>query len=125
MTKMTVKRLGVLSVAKMEGLILLVVGLIIGVSYGLIFMIWGAVLASLLSKSDSQAAALGGGTTIGIGLAMMVAIPIFYGVVGFIGGAIGALIYNGAARMAGGIQLELEALPTYAPPPPPQQWAPR
>jgi hypothetical protein len=124
MTNITIRRLGVLSVAKMEGLIMLVVGLIIGVVYGLIFMIWGAVLSSLLSRSDNQVAALGGVTTVVIGVVIMVAVPIFYGTVGFIGGAIGALIYNGAARIVGGIQIELEGPPPYAPPAP-QQWAAR
>jgi len=121
MAEMTIRRLGVLSVAKIEGLIMLVIGLIMGVPYGLFVMIWGAFISSLLSKSDNQTAAAGGITTVVIGLVVMIAFPIFYGIAGFIGGAIGALIYNGAARMVGGIEFELEGPPAYVPPAP-QQW---
>src|SRR5260370_17083279 len=39
--------------------------------------------------------------------------------------SIGALVYNLAAGMIGGIKFELEGVgPQYAPPPPPQQWSP-
>jgi hypothetical protein len=37
--------------------------------------------------------------------------PVLYGILGFIGGAILALLYNLFARLAGGFELELEALP--------------
>ena len=36
-------------------------------------------------------------------------IPIVYGVMGFIAGAIGALIYNLMAKWVGGIQIELQS----------------
>jgi hypothetical protein len=67
----------------------------------------------------------GGGVTIIIGLLMMVGIPIFYAIIGFIGGLIGGLVYNGVSGIVGGIELELEDVGVlYAPPPPPQpqQW---
>jgi hypothetical protein len=37
--------------------------------------------------------------------------PIFYGLVGFFTGAIGALLYNLFAHLVGGIELELEQKP--------------
>ena len=117
MAQMTITRVGVLSVAKMEACICAVIGLIIGVIYGLIFMVFGAAMMS----SSSGA---GGGSIIA-GLFMMIGIPIFYAILGFIGGAIVGLVYNAAAGIAGGIELELESNdpPSYsAPPPPPQQW---
>jgi len=50
----------------------------------------------------------------------------FYGVLGFIMGAIGALIYNAVAGIIGGIKFELEGVQQeYAPPPPPHEWAPQ
>lgn len=122
MAEMTIRRLGVFSVAKIQGLLMFVIGLIFGVIYGLFFMIFGAAISALAPQAENQA--LGGLSSIVVGIVMMVVFPIMYGFFGFIGGAIGALIYNGAASIVGGIKLELEgAAPTYAPPPPPQQWA--
>jgi hypothetical protein len=119
MAEMTIRRLGVFSVAKIEGLLLFVMGLIIGVIYGLVFMIFGAAITSLAPSGDQ---AMGGVGSIIAGIVIMIAVPIFYGVLGFIGGAIGALIYNLAAGVVGGIKIELEGVtPEYAPPPP-QQW---
>jgi hypothetical protein len=54
----------------------------------------------------------------------MISLPVFYGILGFIGGMIGALVYNLAAGIVGGIRFELEGVtPAYAPPPP-EQWRP-
>lgn len=119
MAQMTITRVGVFSVAKIQAAIMAVFGLIIGVIYGLFFMLFGAIM---MSQSGGS-----GASGVVIGLLMMVGIPIMYGIIGFIAGAIGALIYNLAAGFAGGIEIEVEgATPTYiAPPPvPPQQWAP-
>jgi hypothetical protein len=122
MAEMTIKRFGVFSVAKMYGLLAFVFGLIIGVIYGLIFILMGASMASLAPREE---ATIGGLSTVAIGVVMMIGIPIFYGVLGFIGGIIGALIYNATAGIVGGVKFELEGVhQDYAPPPPPNQWAP-
>ena len=42
----------------------------------------------------------------GAGFAVMA--PIFYGVMGFIGGVISAALYNLAARFVGGVEVEVE-----------------
>jgi hypothetical protein len=123
MAEMMVRRVGILSVAKIEGLLMFVVGLFIGVIYGLIFIIFGAaIMASMAQRSGGDQALGGVGPIVG-GIIMMIAIPIFYGIMGFIGGAIGAVIYNIAAGIVGGIKLELEATAQYAAPPTPQQWS--
>ena len=122
MAEMTIRRFGVFSVAKMYGLLAFVFGLLIGVIYGLIFIIMGASMAAISPGSDATA---GGVSTVVIGVVMMIGIPIFYGVFGFIGGAIGALIYNAMSGIIGGVKFELEAVhQEYAPPPPPNHWAP-
>ena len=121
MAEMTVRRVGVLSLAKIQGFLMFIFGLIIGVLYGLIIMIFGAAITSLAPRDEGGAA--GGIGTIVIGLILMIAVPIFYGLMGFVGGAIGALIYNIAARFVGGIKIDLESdAPAYSPPPP-QQWS--
>lgn len=98
-----------------------VIGLIIGVIYGLIFMIFGAAITAMAPRG--QDGALGGISTVVMGLVIMIAFPIFYGVLGFIGGAIGGLVYNLAAGVVGGIKLELEGTTAPYAPPPPQQWS--
>jgi hypothetical protein len=121
MAEMTIKRFGIFSVAKMQSLVMFVIGIIIGVIYGLFFMLFGAAISALGVRGEGAAA--GGVSSIIIGIVMMIAIPIFYAIIGFIGGAIGALVYNLAAGMIGGIKFDLEGVsPQYAAPPPPQQW---
>ena len=48
--------------------------------------------------------------------------PVFYGVIGFIFGALGALIYNIAAGFVGGVEFELEGTDVSYGAPPPPQW---
>ena len=123
MAEMTIRRFGVLSVAKMYGLLMFIFGLIIGVIYGLFFIIFGAAMSAL--GPGGRDAAAGGISTVVVGIAMMIGVPIFYGILGFIMCAIGAVIYNLVAGIIGGIKFELEgAQEEYAPPPPPHQWAP-
>jgi hypothetical protein len=91
------------------------------VLYGLIFITLGATMSSLGGRD----AAAGGVPSIIMGIGFMIGLPIVYTIVGFVGGAIAALVYNLAAGMIGGVKFELEGVnPEYAPPPPPQQWAP-
>ena len=49
-----------------------------------------------------------GGILAGVGLFMVIIIPVMYAVMGFIGGIIAAFIYNIVAKMVGGIQVEVE-----------------
>lgn len=117
MAQLTITRLGIFSVAKMYGAICAVLGLIIGVIYGLFVMLFGAAMMS-------QSREAGGGAVF-LGLVMMVVIPIMYAILGFVMGAIVALVYNTAAGIAGGVEIEVEGESSLsiAPPPPPQQWA--
>jgi len=107
MNRLRIKKLGVLSVAKMQGVMGLVIGLIIGVIYGLIIIAYSLLGASIL-KGNSSLAVGGGGVVVGI--IAMIAIPIIYGIIGFIGGAIGAILYNLFAGMVGGVEIEVESI---------------
>ena len=121
MAKMIVKRVGVLSAAKMYSMVGLGIGLIVGVIYGLIFMIFGTILLTGGGSSSSGSSAGAGAGGIVVGLLIMVGLPIIYAVFCFVAGAIGAFIYNLASRIAGGIELDLEpAAPDYGAPPQPQ-----
>jgi hypothetical protein len=117
MAKMVIKRFGVFSAAKIYAVVMAGIGLVIGIPLGLLMIIFGAAMMSVSGRGS----AAGGGVGIGIGLFYMIGLPIMYGVLGFIIGAIGAAIYNLAAGMLGGVELELEnAESSYATPPAPQ-----
>jgi hypothetical protein len=125
MATMVIKRIGVLSLAKMQAMVMLVFGLLIGILYGLFFMALGGMMMSLDPSGRSSGGAAGG--FIG-GIMIMILSPIIYGILGFIAGAISALVYNAAAKFVGGIEMDLEnvaspygASPQYGAPPPPQQ----
>jgi len=121
MAEMTIRRFGVFSVAKLQALLMFVMGLFIGVIYGLFFMIFGAAISAMAPRGGQAAGGIG---TIVIGIVIMIGVPIFYGILGFIGGIIGALVYNLAAGIVGGVKFELEGdSPAYAAPPA-HQWAP-
>ena len=95
---MVVKRVGVGSVAKIYGAISAAFGLVIGCVFALASLV-GAGMA------DSTESAFLGPI---FGAGAIVALPIFYGVMGLIGGAVGALLYNVFAGMVGGVSIEVE-----------------
>ena len=53
--------------------------------------------------------AVGGGGIV-IGLLVMIGLPIMYSIIGFIGGALGALLYNLFSNFVGGIEIEVESV---------------
>ena len=104
MNKLRIRKLGILSVAKIYAVMMFVLSLLISIPYGLIIMIFGVAMLG----QGGDAGMLGGGGSILIGLFIMIGIPIFYGIMGFIGGAISSLLYNLFAGMVGGIEIEVE-----------------
>jgi hypothetical protein len=103
-----VKSVGVLSVAKIMGLIYACMGLI----FAPLFLLIG-LMGSALGQQKSPLAGI-----FGVGFAVLM--PFLYGVMGFVMGLIGALLYNLFAGWVGGFELELEVRPTFttAPYPP-------
>jgi hypothetical protein len=93
----TVKSIGVISVAKMMGAIYAVLGLI----FIPIFLLAG--MAGMMTGQKEAA--------VGAGLMLVLALifPILYGAIGFVAGAITALLYNLFAGWVGGIELKLQA----------------
>jgi hypothetical protein len=94
-----VKSVGVLSVAKILGLVYACLGLI----FTPLFLLMG-LLGSALGQQNSPVAGI-----FGIGFAVLM--PVLYGAVGFVGGAIGALLYNLFAKWVGGFELQIEVRP--------------
>lgn len=106
MNKLRIKKLGILSVAKMYAAIMLVVSLLISIPYGLIIMIFGA---AMMGTGQSGGMAAAGGSVVA-GLAVMIILPIIYSAMGFVFGALGAVLYNLFANFVGGIEVEVETV---------------
>jgi hypothetical protein len=103
---MIIKRVGVMSVAKMMGGLYGLLGLIIGVPFGLLMML--GMGAAMMGTGHSDSAALGAGVGMGMGLGMMILFPIFYAVLGLVAGLIMGALYNLAAGYMGGVEIDVE-----------------
>ena len=100
---MVLKSIGVLSAAKIVGLMYVVLGLIMGVLFAVIFSLIPASFDTAAGPAEMPRFF---GPVFGVGA--IVIMPIFYGVIGFVGGALAAVIYNAFAGMIGGLELRLE-----------------
>lgn len=95
---MVIRRIGVWSAARMYGVIMAVVGLLIGLGFAVISTIAGAT-----AGDDMPVWAAGM-----FGVGAIIFMPIMYGVLGVVSGAIGAVIYNVFAGMVGGLEIETQ-----------------
>jgi hypothetical protein len=102
---MQVKRVGVLSLGKVFAVLYGLFGLIFGVLFSL-FAIMGAALGGLAAETGEEAGAAVFGLLFGVGA--VIAMPVIYAIMGFIGGILTAALYNLSARFVGGIELDLE-----------------
>jgi hypothetical protein len=95
---MVIKRVGPLSLAKIAAILYAVVG----------------IIAGLIVSAISMAGVFGTGTPRGAGIAAFVGggaiivFPILYAVLGSVGALIVAGLYNLAAAIMGGIEMEVE-----------------
>jgi hypothetical protein len=109
MNKLRIRKLGILSVAKLYAVMALILSLLISIPYGLIIMIFGVAMLG----QGGDAGRIGGAGGIVIGLLVMIGLPIVYSLCAFVGGAIGAVVYNLLAGMVGGIEIEVENVQQY------------
>ena len=101
---MVIRRIGVWSAARLYGGICAAMGLLIGAIFALASMAGGLAWG----LGGSQGGLSSGGLGMLFGAGAIIVLPIFYGVLGIIGGAIGAALDNLFAGMFGGIELETE-----------------
>ena len=99
-----VKSVGVLSVAKIMGLMYGCMGLI----FAPLFLLVG-LLGSLVGSEKTPFAGI-------FGVVFAILMPVIYGVLGFVMGAIGGLLYNLFAKWVGGFEVEVELRPKTAAP---------
>jgi hypothetical protein len=88
-------------------------GKVLAITYGLASLL--IVPLGLVFVAIAGVASKGQGATpppfalfLAMGLGFAVFAPIFYGVMGFLTGAVGAFLYNLVASWVGGIQIEVE-----------------
>lgn len=91
-----VKKIGVLSIAKLQAIIMALVGLAVGIFY--------AIFAKAIAAAGTAETTV---APIQFGWIGIIIFPIFYGVLGFLTGAVGAWVYNLLAKWIGGVELEL------------------
>jgi hypothetical protein len=101
---MIVRRIGVMSLAKLTGAIYGVLGLVFGVIFGVV-MVVAALVQGAMGSGDQAIADMTGALVGGIVFAVLV--PIMYLVIGFVGGLLTAWLYNTFAARFGGVELEL------------------
>jgi hypothetical protein len=100
---MVLKRIGVWSVARILGIMYASIGFVGGLFFACISLL-GFGVASGMRDSDVPAWL---GTA--FGMAAIVVFPIIYGVLGLIGGALTAALYNLFSATVGGVELDLQS----------------
>ena len=99
---MVLKRVGVWSAAKLLGVLYAASGLLVGGLFALLSLVGTNWVPEYTHGAPPEWL----GPMLGVGA--VVVLPIFYGLLGLVGGAIGAALFNFVARMVGGLELELE-----------------
>jgi hypothetical protein len=96
---MIVTRVSPWSVAKIAALLYGIIGLVIGAIISVLALVFGTAMAA--QRDDAWI-----GTVFGV--SAIVVLPILYGIGGGIMAAFSAFVYNIAARMVGGVRIEVE-----------------
>lgn len=97
---MVIKSVGVLSVGKMYAAISAAMGLLFGIIVA-VFSMAGFGMGLADESPNAFLAPI-------FGVGAVIALPIFYGCMGFVAGAVGALFYNAFAGMVGGVEIQTE-----------------
>lgn len=94
-----IKKIDILSLAKIYGLSMAFVGLILGIFVGFIMFFFGTFVGSDNNYSSYFGA--------GLGLIGLLAMPVILGLIGFVFGGMASFFYNILASWLGGIKVEL------------------
>ena len=93
------KRVGILSVAKFQGVMMAVIGLLLG---GVAYVMQTLLLSTISAETpEAQISSV-------LGPVVIILFPVAYGLMGFVMGAVGAALYNLIAKWIGGIEVELK-----------------
>jgi hypothetical protein len=108
MNRLRIRKLGVISVAKIYAVMMFIISLLIAIPYGLFVIVLSLIGGVGAGSEDTMGGLVVGGGGVVVGILLMIGIPIFYAAIGFISGIIGALIYNLLAGIVGGIEIDVE-----------------
>jgi len=100
---MIIKSIRVLSLAKVMAVIYAGIGLIAGLIFSF-FALLGTAFGTAFQDANGPEAIFG----VLFGVGAVIVLPILYGLMGFLGGLLTSAIYNVAARLMGGLELEVE-----------------
>ncbi len=103
---MIVRRIGVLSLGKIMGLLYGLLGLLIGAIVA-VFSLFGAAIGSMTAQHGHAEPVIG--ALFGVGA--VVFLPILYGIMGALAGFVTAALYNLVAGAVGGLRLDVTDLP--------------
>ena len=98
---MIVKSLGVFSIAKISGISYALMGIILGIIISFFRLAEGGLANQQDMEGETFSMLFGAGA--------FFFLPMFYGVFGFISGALMAWVYNIGAKYVGGIEVEFES----------------
>lgn len=100
---MVIKGVGITSVARIAAAIYGVFGLIVGIGFTLATLL-GSGVSDEISKSATWLGPF-------FGLGAVLALPVLYAVMGYLGGLIGAWVFNNACQSMGGLEVTVEGEP--------------
>lgn len=98
---MKLRKLGVMSVAKIYAVLGAIGGFIVGLIVSIMSLAFGSVISAVGGTAAMSGIFMGG-------VFAVIVMPIAYAIFGFIGGAIGAFLYNVVAGWVGGIEMKFE-----------------
>ena len=99
---MVIRRVGVASAAKIAGAVYAVIGVFVGCLMAAISLInLGAFADGANNGMPSWIAPMWG-------IGAVIVLPILYGVMGLVVGALTAVVYNVVSGMAGGLEIEVQ-----------------
>lgn len=101
---MVIRRFGVWSVARLSAALYGGLGLIFGVIVALASLV-GAGFSAAMSESGTPGAGAIGAL---FGIGAVIFLPILYGVMGLIFGALTAWLYNVIAGIVGGVEVDIQ-----------------
>jgi hypothetical protein len=99
-----IKRLDVASVVKISFVIYTVVGIMVGIVYVLVALVFGSLMNLGGVPEGSGLLRL---AATGFGVLLIPLFALFYGCIGAVGGAVLALVYNAIAKTLGGVRITL------------------
>ena len=95
-----IHKINILSLAKIYSLLMAIMGFIVG----LLFSLLRIMAPSLYTNSSLGMPALAYSS---LGLMSLIFFPVIYGIMGFIIGALTAVLYNFVAKFVGGLEIEI------------------